>query len=311
MGTALETHRLASQPRQGVGARLLRRLGGTVRNAIAGSRVLAGALRQQAASYPGIGRAEPHSADARPAAVQTPLPRRPHTVPLAPPSRPVRAPWLARLLCRRRRPARFSHPPFPTDPDALFSAETFPGLPPEFRTFLNMPLEECDPEMLRVVLMALAATIADAMPPEAGLTDAGAVFSTLWGRLAGSLDDPGPDTLPAPVLLTPAPPVPDAPVQTAYVPVRSSVPLTRPRLPARTAASPSAPMAALALSTDPPIPPNAPGASFRDRGNHAVPRLRRHVRGACPPCRCFPSWRLPPRHRSYAARASPPGQSRA
>jgi len=107
-----------------------------------------------------------------------------------------RAGWLARLLPRRRlQPADAAL--LLADSDAPFTPETVPGLRPEICAILNTPLEDCDPEILRLLLAALAQSIADAMPPEAGMTDAGSVFSTLWSRLAPALDDIGLDGPPA------------------------------------------------------------------------------------------------------------------
>ena len=248
MGTALKPPRLASQPRHGVGARLLRRFGGVVRNAIAGSLVLAGALRQPASPQPGTGHAAPASAAACPSAGPARLPRRPRTAPPVPPSRPARAGWLMRFL-HRNRPARPARHLFPDNSDAPFTPEAFPGLTQEACAFFNTPLEECDPRMIRIVLSALAESIAGAMPPGVGGPDAGAVFATLWGRMADTFDQARLDALPRAMPFMPVAKSRDLPAAAAQVPSRSSVPPTHPPLPARPAAGAGTPAASPGHST--------------------------------------------------------------
>ena len=167
MAKAFETLHLASQP-HGVGARLLRRLGGAVRNVIAGGLTLAGAPRRPVASQPGIGHTVVRNAHACPVPGRASRARRPRTAAPARPPQPARPVWLARLLGRRPRPAPVSASLFPGNRDTPFTPETVPGLGPELCAVLNTPLEDCDPEIVRILLASLAQTIARSMPSEAG-----------------------------------------------------------------------------------------------------------------------------------------------
>ena len=201
---ALSLPDLPSQPHQGVGARLVRRLGGAVRSAITGGMTLATGRRRPAAPQPDIDHPVARDPDPRPAPAPEHLPGQPRTASPVTPDRSASPGWLARLSGRGRRPTRFNYALLP-DGDAPFTPEAFPGLTPEFCTFLNTPLEECDPEMLTLLYAVLAEHIAAVMPAEAGMGDAGEVFSKLWGRLAAAVGDAVPAAGPA---VAP----PDAPV---------------------------------------------------------------------------------------------------
>ena len=144
---ALSLPDLPSQPHQGVGARLVRRLGGAVRSAITGGMTLATGRRRPAAPQPDIDHPVARDPDPRPAPAPEHLPGQPRTASPFTPDRSASPGWLARLSGRGRRPTRFNYALLP-DGDAPFTPEAFPGLTPEFCTFLNTPLEECDPEML-------------------------------------------------------------------------------------------------------------------------------------------------------------------
>ena len=130
---------------------------------------------------------------------------------------PARSGWIARwfgLSGRRSAPSRRLS--FPDDGSPDFTPEKYPGLSAEACAILNTPVEECPPEVLRILLTALANDIADQLPPELGLSDPETLFATLWGRLAGPLGEAHaapdveaaapPDEAPA----TPADAVPDA-----------------------------------------------------------------------------------------------------
>jgi len=112
MPTALHIAAPASQSRQGVGARLVRRLGGVVRSAIGSGINLAAALRRPAASQASRGHAAAQHPQA-PTPSRLPLPRRPS--PRSP--SPVPPAALARATARPpsppirlRKPPRISLP---------------------------------------------------------------------------------------------------------------------------------------------------------------------------------------------------------
>ena len=187
MAPALQTPHFASPSPQGVGARLVRRLGGAVRKTIAGGVTLAGALRRPAASQPRIGHPVVRNADVCPACAPEPRARRPHAAPPAP-SQPRRPVWLTRLLHRRcRQPAPSGYGQFAADNNAPFTLEEFPGLLPEACAFFNTPLEDLDPEILPRLLGVFAEKIVHLIPPELGITDPQELFSDLWDRLGAPL----------------------------------------------------------------------------------------------------------------------------
>ena len=151
----------------------------------------AGRLRRPAALPP--------SANPQPARdLQAPTPpRRPRAPRQSPPAPPARPSWIARWFGRgRRQPAWSASSLFPAGNDAPFTPEAYPGFPPELCAILNTPAEDCDPELLRLVLAVFARHLADNLPSELGL-DAEALLSTLCGRLGASLDEAGPDAAPA------------------------------------------------------------------------------------------------------------------
>lgn len=193
MPTALLTAGLSSQPRQGVGARLLRRLGGAVRSAIVGGITLAGALRRPAAA-----RTSP-AAQGPEASVPGRLrvPHRPHT---ALPPRSLLPRLLAGLLSRRHRDsASIGSPAFLSQGDAPFTPEQWPQLSAKACAILNTPLEECDPATLELLFSTLAQHLSEVMSPEATSADREARLPNLWARLSAALGDAEADTaLPAP-----------------------------------------------------------------------------------------------------------------
>ena len=189
MPIALTTAGLPSQPRQGVGARLVRRLGGAVRSVIGSGIDLAAALRRPA--VPETSR--DHAAAQAPAPTRVRVPRSRH----AAVSAPLRLPhWLARLLLARRhhRPAAGGHPAFRNLGDKRFTPQGFPQFSPKACAILNTPLEDCDPETLELVFSTFAQHIGELMSPEAGITDPQAILSNLWRRTGTALGIPNADT---------------------------------------------------------------------------------------------------------------------
>jgi hypothetical protein len=181
------TAALTSQPRKGIGARVaggFSRFGAALRSVVAGSlrRPQSGpdsrtAPDTRTASYT---RTVP-DADAPPAARPARAPRQPSR---------VRKGGLARLFDRRRVPAAVPEQSREL-PDFDFTAEAFPELCPEARAFFNTPLEQCDPELLGIVLEALAELIAGSMTPQEGMRDVRDVFLALSSRLAAVSGEAG------------------------------------------------------------------------------------------------------------------------
>jgi hypothetical protein len=183
MFTAPPTVALTSQPREGIGARVV---GGISRFGAALRRVVAGDSRRPQ-SGPDSGTAP--DADRPPAARQARAPRQPGRAGKG---------GLARLFGRRRALAAVPEQAREL-PDFEFTGEAFPELSPEARAFFNTPLEECDPAMLGVVLEALAEVIARSMTPQEGMRDARDVFLALRSRMeavSGEAGDAPPDALP-------------------------------------------------------------------------------------------------------------------
>ena len=274
MADALDIPRLSSQPRQGVGARLFRRLGGAVRNAIAGGLSLAGAPRRPDAPQTVIGHAVVRNADARPAPARVRALRRTRTAPPAPPSRPAWRGWFARLVGDRcRPPLPVSRAQFLTDSDAPFTPEEFPGLSPEACAFFSTPLEDLDPEILARLLGALAEKIADLIPSEAGQTESGSLLSTLLGGFGVTLGEAQPDLPPIGALDT----VPGVATDAAppQAPVSAPDPLAEASAVTPVEALPDAPSA----SPDPPAPPlpAAPLGSLPPPFEARAPELRHKV----------------------------------
>jgi hypothetical protein len=222
MPIALHTAGLPSQSRHGVGARLVRRLGGAVRSAIVSGITLASTLRRPAVSQTSRNHAaaqRPETSAPRRARVQ----RRPSAVLPAPSLLPR---WLARLLIRRHRQfASVSRPAFLNRGDAPFTPETCPQLSPKACAVLNTPLKECDPKTLELLFSAFAQHISDLMLPESGMTDLAATLPNLWHRLSTALDDTKADTsLPATPDAAPATAadaVPQVPVLSPHPPAHS------------------------------------------------------------------------------------------
>lgn len=170
---------LAAPPRQGVAARVVRGFG-RLRGALH-SAVTAGLRRRQ--PVPATGAAP--GADNPPARRRTRAPRRHRSILPALTPRPARPGWLTRLF-GRRRPAVIREDDHKL-PDLAFTQEAFPGLSPEALAFFNTPLEECDPEMLRIVLAALTEVIATAMTPRDGVQDTQDTLCALSDRFAALL----------------------------------------------------------------------------------------------------------------------------
>ena len=208
----------ARQTHQGVGARIVRRFGRAVRGAISG--ILRPGSRQRPAASPSATPA-PAAAGLEPPAPpsrlriphQPRVPRRPRaerrpriarwSAPTQP-IQPTRSGWMARWFGRKpRQPA--SGPSLSATSDFQFTTEAYPELTPEACAILNTPVGDCDPELLRLMVSVFAAQLA-AMP-ELGLSDAKALFATLWQRLGAPLGDTAPDAAPdaAPATTTDAP----------------------------------------------------------------------------------------------------------
>jgi len=310
MPIALHTPGRAAQSHQGVGARLVRRLGGAVRSAIVSGITLVGALRRPAASQTSRDHAAAQHPETPPPK-RVPLPRRPRAALPAPLPLP---PWLAPLLARRRR-----RPACPNQGDAPFTPEAFPQLSPKACAVLNTPLKDCDPKTLELLVSTFTQYINQVMSPEAGIMDPQATLPNLWHRLSTALADTNLDTslpaTPGAVPATPADEVPDAPVTPPHPsapPIGPTMPSAKdaPRLSPVPLSGPpvSDPPADATITTAAPkTPPDiaAPSAP----GRHASLRWRRR-----PFCRAFflrslrdgsqclpPPWRL-----YYAACTGPP-----
>ena len=190
----------------------------------------------------------------------------------------------------------------PTATILPFTPEAYPGLGPEVCAVLNTPVEECDPELLRLVLAVFVRHIADSMPPELGL-DAEALFSGLWGRLGAVPGEAGPDAPPAeeppPTPLAPKDAEPDAPPAPPVTPLQ----------PPGTAASDNAATAPIVARETAPDAASLIAPAYRRRrpllgSSRSFRRCRRSdLRGGRPDA----LQRLPPQRRlCYAACAGPP-----
>ena len=172
MFDALTPPSLATPPRKGIGARIVRGLG-RVGAALHGA--VAGRLRRRPS---GPDRPLAPDADGSTAAMPARAPRQPRRTPIGAPDR--------------------HH-------DLAFTEAAFPDLTPAARKFFNTPVEDCDPAMLGLVLEALAEAIAGMMTPQDGMQDARDVFLALnsrLGALTGGMQATPPETAPA----TPAEP---------------------------------------------------------------------------------------------------------
>ena len=183
MSIALHTTGLSSQSLDGIGARLVRRLGGAARSAVVSGIIFARTLRRLAVSQTSPDQAAAQDPEA-PAPRRVSIPRRPRTA-LPVPSLLPR--WLAPLLTRRRQSRSASRPAFLNQGDAPFTPEAFPQLSPKACSVLNTPLEECDPKTLELLFSVLAQHISDLMSPEARMTEA--TPPNLWDRLNTALGD--------------------------------------------------------------------------------------------------------------------------
>jgi len=223
MQTAPHPASLSTPQHQGDTARFFRRLGGTLRSVIAGGIALTGGMRRPAAPKPsrnplaprdtpaGNPPASPDIAPCNPPAprdtapgnlpVPSPsrprAPRRPRPAAPVPPPQAARPGWFARWFSPSRRHPASPDWPAPADFGRTpFTPEAYPGLSAEDCAFLNTPVEECDPDLLRLILSVLVEHIVDCLPPELGM-DAKALFSTLCGRLGTVPDAAAPDVSPA------------------------------------------------------------------------------------------------------------------
>ena len=227
MPIALHTAGLPSQSHHGVGARLVRRLGGAVRSAIVSGISLAGGLRR-----PAVSKTSPDHAPAQRAG--TPVPtqaRAPRRQSAALPALLLLPRWLARLLTRRHfQFASVSRRACLNQGDAPFTPEAYPQLSPKACAVLNTPLKDCDPETVDLVISAFAQYIRDLMSPEPGMTDLEATLPNLWQRLSTALGGTKADTSfpatpdAAPTTATDA--APQVPVPSPHPPAHS--PLTEP-----------------------------------------------------------------------------------
>jgi len=128
MSIALHIAGLPSQSQQGMGARLVRRLGGAVRSVIGSGISFAGTLRRPAVPQTSRSHAAAQDPEAPSAPSRVPVRQRPRTALPVPLSVP---PLLARLLARRHcRPAPISRPAFLNQGDMPFTPEAFPQLSP-------------------------------------------------------------------------------------------------------------------------------------------------------------------------------------
>ncbi len=196
MATALDISGLASPPHQGVAARFARRFGGAVRTVMASGVALAGSLRRPAvpsATHDPRAAAKPQA----PIPPSTPrAPRRPR--PAAPVSLPeaARSGLLLRLVNRKhRRTARRGRRPYPDD-YTPFTPEDCPELTPEMCHFLNTPIGDSDPAMVRALFTALEEYLVGLMSSKPGFPGAETVHAVIRARLGGLLDAPTPDAPP-------------------------------------------------------------------------------------------------------------------
>ena len=200
MPCATVTSGLPSQNPQGTTARLFRRIGATLRGAF-GSIALTGNRR------PAVPRAARRGAGPRDsAAPSTPRPPRAPRPPLAAAPPQPRPGWLARLFGRKPRQHATAAPGRrATGRNGPFAAGSHPRLSPEERAFLNTPLEQCDPALLRIVVAVVARHIANSMPPGLGMSDDAVVFDQLWSRFSARLGLPQPESPPDPPVSEPSP----------------------------------------------------------------------------------------------------------
>jgi len=299
MPTALHIAGLPSQPPQGVGARLVRRLGGAVRSAVVSAITLAGALRRPAVPKTGRHRTAAQDPQA-PALSRVHVPHRPRTPSTstsaaprawaakqtkAPAKRagegaaPLPPPWLAHLLAARRQrcPAATSRPACLSQGDIHFTPQAFPQLSAKACAILNTPLKDCDPKTLKLLVSAFTQHVTQVMSPEAGVADRAAAFPNLLHRLNAALADTNTDAslsiTPQAAAATPTDAMPDAPIASPQPP--PTAPTTQwtnhaPRLSLLPLSGPPAsdpPAEATIAAAAPQTPPDtaAPCATVRHR----------------------------------------------
>jgi len=321
MPIALHTAGLPPQSHQGVGARLVRRLGGAVHSAIVSGITLAGTLRRPAVSQT----SRDHAAARAPTRRSVRVPRRPRTAFPAPLLLPR---LLACLLTRRhRRPAAASRP----QGYSPFTPEACPQLTPKACAVLNTPLKDCDPKTLEVLFSALAQHINELMSPEAGMTDPRAALPNLWYRLSAALGDIKPETSsptkPEAVPTIPGNAVPDGPLVPPHPPApptrrsaKASAPLSGPPASDR---PPDATITTAAPETTPDVTaPSRPlveggrplanfGRSFRCCAQSLARRCRRPFQGSSQPWRlCYAACTGPPSGIACRTRRTSPGNER-
>jgi len=215
MPTALHIAGLPSQPHPGLGARLVRRLGGAVRSVIVRAITLAGTLRRPATkntSHHHTAAQHPQAPATSPVPVPHPL-RTPSTSTSsalrawaakqtkAPAKRagegaaPLPPPTLAHVLARRhRRPAATDRPAYLNQGDKPFTPEACPQFGPKASAVLNTPLQDCDPKSLEPLVSAFTQHINQVMSPAAGTTDPAAAFPNLRHRLNAAPGDTNNDS---------------------------------------------------------------------------------------------------------------------
>ena len=297
MRTAPHPVEPTSSPHQGVGARFFRRLGGAVRDALAGGIARATGRRRSIT-------ARPSRNPPAPEAQAAPSPRRsraPHPRRAAAPALPARPGWIARCFgLADRLPWLLRRATSPDDDTAPFTPETHPGFSPEVCDFLNTPVAECDPNELYLALCVLAQCLAESLPPELGM-DAKALFSTLWDRLGPPQAEAGPDT-PADA---PHPPAAAAP-EPAELDAQAPSPQSQAQ-----GSEPADGTPATAAPRTTPARVSLAGSGFRGSrspsdGGPSFRRRRSPVERRRPRLRRAPLQALPLRRLCYAACAGPP-----
>lgn len=291
MPNAIPPPHPASQPRQGLGARIARRFGGAVQGVIAGI-----TRRSQKPAPPSDPTSQPAQDKQAPAKPRQPsAPRRPHS---APPATP-RPGWFARWFGRRPRQPEALDPGECTD--TRFTPETCPGLSPEACALFNTPVEDLDSDTLQVLLAALVHMVAASLPAELGMQPQ-AVFDTYWERLRPEPEVTEPDA-PPPEQPDP-PPVPQDQAEPDVSPLQP-VPAQRRKHAAAT--EPPVASATTPHPAGPAEPFSRPGRTRPDRGRWPRSRRSPALRRPFGRRRASGDAHHPPvRRLCYAACAGPP-----